>query len=95
MGNEILIILKEKKQILNRFTQAVLFEYEGNLKYADLKHANLKGADLEGANLEGADLKGADLKGADLEGAKTAYANVNFSPSEKQQALQFVDGLDK
>ena len=75
MGNEILIILKEKKQILNRFTQAVLFEYEGNLKYADLKHANLKGADLEGA--------------------KTAYANVNFSPSEKQQALQFVDGLDK
>ena len=47
-------------EILNRFTNAVIFSIAGN---------SLQGADLQGANLQGANLRYADLRYADLRGA--------------------------
>ena len=67
-------------QILNRWTNACL--WEGNAESlgdavrkaiaggADLRSANLRSANLRGADLSGADLRGADLSGADLSGGK-------------------------
>lgn len=46
-----------------------------------------------GAIEYGANLIGADLRNANLGGTKTAYAKVNFSPSEYEQAKQFIEGL--
>ena len=69
---------KIKLQIKNRWTGAVLFEYEkddNTIKDtvtqavesgAYLRGAYLRDADLRGANLGGADLGGADLRDADL-----------------------------
>ena len=48
-------------QLKNRFTNAVLLEYEGTLREANLRGADLNGADLREANLRGADLREADL----------------------------------
>ena len=74
--------MKIKIEIKNRWTGAILFEYEkedntikDTLVEAVKKHAYLRGADLGGADLGGADLRGADLRGAylrdaDLGGAK-------------------------
>lgn len=45
------------------------------------------------ADLKGANLKGAILIGANLSEAKTKYCTVNFSPSEYEQAKQFIEGL--
>ena len=67
-------------QIKQRYTGAVLYEYDDNLTFrqalekattekADLREPNLRGANLRGANLYGANLRGADLYGADLSGA--------------------------
>ncbi len=62
--------------LLNRFTNAVIFSAEAaSIKdlvvaavaaKADLCEANLRGADLRGADLCEANLRGADLRGADL-----------------------------
>ena len=67
-------------EILNRYTQAVLYTsatadtiaaavLETRTRGADLGGAYLRGADLSGAYLRGAYLSGADLSGADLSGA--------------------------
>jgi len=80
-------------QILNRYTQAVLYTTENanlcgaDLRDANLRYANLCGADLCGANLCGANLcyanlcganlRGADLCGADLRGANLCGANLS------------------
>ncbi len=78
-------------KILNRFTDAVIFEAEvesmketvllailrgANLEGANLRGANLEGANLRGANLEGANLRGANLRGANLRGANLRGANL-------------------
>jgi hypothetical protein len=82
----------KKIQILNRYTDAVLYEGEhetlrdavcaaianrADLRSADLSGAYLSGADLSGANLSGADLSGADLRSADLSGADLSGANLS------------------
>jgi hypothetical protein len=78
-------------KILNRWTDAVLWEGEAgtvaeavyaalksdaNLRDADLRGANLHGANLRGANLRDADLHGANLGGADLGDADLRDANL-------------------
>jgi hypothetical protein len=68
-------------QILNRWTDAVLWEGDAGTVaeavYAALNGgANLRGANLRGADLRGADLRGADLRGADLGGANLRGANL-------------------
>ena len=80
--------MKIKIEIKNRWTGAILFEYEkenNSVKdtlieavknKAYLRGAYLGGADLGGAYLGGADLGGAYLRGADLRGAK----NIPFIP---------------
>lgn len=55
---------------------------------ANLREANLRGADLREANL-----RGADLREADLSEANTKYCIIYFSPSEYEQAKQFIEGL--
>ena len=56
-------------EILNRFTNAVIFSIAGNsLQDADLQGANLRYADLQGAKLGYADLRYADLRGATFRG---------------------------
>ena len=69
--------------------------WNADLRGADLWNADLRGANLRNANLWGADLQNADLRGADLKGAKTSMCAVNFSSSEKAQAIQFADGVNK
>lgn len=76
------------KQIINRFSNEVMFEYEGtlasfinehphiNLIGANLIGANLIGVNLIGANLSGANLSGANLTGANLSGANLTGANL-------------------
>ena len=66
-------------KILNKFSDAVIFEDDApSIKLtvetavkarANLCRANLGGADLRGANLCRANLRGANLRGADLRGA--------------------------
>ena len=64
-------------QILHRYSNAVLFEYEGaNLADADFRGANLADADFRGANLEGANLAGANLADANLARANLAGATL-------------------
>ena len=79
--------------ILNRWTQAILYRSEGateimqtlheavasgaNLSGADLSRADLSGADLSGANLSGAYLSGAYFSGANLSGADLSGANLS------------------
>ena len=75
-----------KQQILNRDTNAVIYECElpdgteNPMRAAVIKAvaecANLRGADLSDANLRGADLRGADLSDADLRGADLSDANL-------------------
>ena len=86
-------IIPEKKGIVikHKLTCEVLKIVEGG----SLWNANLRGANLRNANLWGADLQNADLRGADLKGAKTSMCAVNFSSSEKAQAIQFADGVNK
>ena len=72
--------------LINRFTNDVLFSAEvetvKNLLLAaisakaDLRGANLRGADLREANLFDANLRGADLRGADLREANLFGANL-------------------
>ena len=74
--------MKIKIEIKNRWTGAILFEYEkedNTIKdtlveavrnSADLGGAYLRGAYLRGADLGGAYLRGADLRDADLRDAK-------------------------
>jgi hypothetical protein len=79
------------RTILNRFTNAVLWEGEAetvkdalhaaiasgaNLSGADLSRADLSRADLSRADLSRADLSGADLSGADLSGADLSGASL-------------------
>ena len=74
-------------KILNRWTQAVLFEDDAltiketainaNLSGADLRGADLSGADLSDANLSGANLSGANLSGADLRDADLSGADLS------------------
>ena len=73
----------EMQQILNRYTNAVLFECEVPADVASglaIRHALEKavqaGADLTGAYLRGADLSGANLYDADLSGADLSGANL-------------------
>ena len=77
--------------LINRFTNAVIFSAEvasikdlvlaaiaaeANLYEADLRGADLSEADLRGANLREADLYEADLRGADLSEADLRGANL-------------------
>ncbi len=72
--------------LLNRFTNAVIFSAEvetvkelvlsAMAARIDLYGANLYGADLYGADLSGADLYGANLRGANLYGADLRDANL-------------------
>jgi hypothetical protein len=79
------------RTILNRFTNAVLWEGEAetvkdalhaaiasgaNLSGADLSRADLSRADLSRADLSRADLSRADLSGADLSGANLSGASL-------------------
>ena len=75
--------MKIKIEIKNRWTGAILFEYEkedntikDTLVEAVKKHAYLRGADLGGADLGGADLRGADLRGAYLRDADLRDADL-------------------
>ena len=69
--------------ILNRYTQAVLFSSATATKLAEAvaeaakSGANLSGADLSGANLSGANLSRADLSGANLSWADLSGANLS------------------
>ena len=78
-------------ELLNRFTNAVIFSAEvetvkelviaaldasADLREADLREANLFRADLRGADLRGADLSGANLRGANLFRADLRGANL-------------------
>ena len=78
-------------ELLNRFTNAVIFSAEvetvkelvlaairgeADLSEAALPGADLRGADLREAALRGADLIGADLRGADLRGADLRGADL-------------------
>jgi pentapeptide repeat protein len=73
-----------KIEILNRYTNAVIFAIDADSKRAaveaavrsraDLSWADLSWADLSGANLSWADLSGADLSGANLSGANLSGA---------------------
>ena len=78
-------------ELLNRFTNAVIFSAEvetvkelvlaairggADLSEADLSGADLREADLRGADLRGADLGEADLSGADLRGADLRSADL-------------------
>ena len=65
-------------KILNRWTQAVLFEDDAKtiketVVNANLSDANLRDADLRDANLSGANLSGADLSDADLQPIKDDF----------------------
>ena len=80
--------MKIKIEIKNRWTGAILFEYEKESntikdtlieavkRGANLRGADLRDADLGGADLGYADLRGADLRGADLGGADLRGANL-------------------
>ena len=80
--------MKIKIEIKNRWTGAILFEYEkenNSVKdtlieavknKAYLRDADLRDAYLRGAYLGGADLGGADLRGADLGGADLGDADL-------------------
>ena len=78
-------------ELLNRFTNAVIFSAEvetvkelvlaairggADLRGADLREADLRGADLRSAALRGADLSGADLRSAALRGADLRGADL-------------------
>ena len=80
-----------QRRILNRWTDAVIWEGEAatvkdaiyaaigaraDLTGANLRRADLTGADLTGANLRGANLRGADLTRADLTGANLRRADL-------------------
>jgi len=74
-----------QRRILNRFTDAVIWEGEAETvkdaihaamkSRANLSRANLSGADLSWANLSGADLSRANLWRADLSRADLSGAN--------------------
>ena len=81
-----------KQQILNRDTNAVIYECElpdgtenpmreavvkAVAERANLSGADLYGAYLRGAYLSGANLSGANLSGADLYGAYLSGANLS------------------
>jgi hypothetical protein len=78
-----------KHQILNRYTDAVIFECDvpaelesglrtrHALEQAVARGANLSEAYLRGANLSGANLSGANLSGAYLSGANLSGANLS------------------
>ena len=75
--------MKIKIEIKNRWTGAILFEYEkedntikDTLVEAVKRHAYLRDADLRGAYLGGADLRGAYLRGAYLGGADLGGADL-------------------
>jgi uncharacterized protein YjbI with pentapeptide repeats len=87
-------------KILNRFTNACIFETEKeNLSDADLSDADLSGADLRGANLLGANLSGANLLGANLIGAKYKLLKVKRMDSirglYKYNVIILIDELDQ
>jgi len=75
--------------LLNRFTNAVIFSAEVETvkelvlaaiaASVDLRHANLSGAHLRHANLSGANLRGANLRDADLSGANLSDANLCYA----------------
>jgi len=64
------------RQILNRWTNAVIWSGEAETVRDAILAAYASGANLRGANLRGADLGGADLGGADLRGANLRGANL-------------------
>ena len=80
--------MKIKIKIKNRWTGAILFEYEKESntikdtlieavkRGADLGDADLRDANLRDANLRGANLGGANLRGADLGDANLRDANL-------------------
>ena len=63
-------------KILNRFSEAVIFEDESVSVLSTLYAARKSGADLGGANLRGADLGGANLRDANLRDANLRDANL-------------------
>lgn len=70
--------MKIKLEIKNRWTGAILFEFEkeGNTIKDTLLQAKEQSADLRGADLRGADLQSADLRGAYLQSEKILCAIV-------------------
>lgn len=83
-GKKYRLVEDEVKTVVSRYDDSeVLLRYNGKIKDADLR-----GADLRRANL-----KDTDLRGANLKGARTINCTINFSPSEYEQAKQFVEGL--
>ena len=97
----------KKIQILNRYSNEVLFEYECKdntilktvekaiVKNADLRSANLRSADLRSADLRSANLSYADLRSADLSYADLRSANLssaNLSSADLRSAyLSYAD----
>lgn len=65
-----------QRQILNRWTNAVLWGGEAETVKDALMQAFASGADLTDADLRGAVLTGADLRGADLRGADLTCADL-------------------
>jgi hypothetical protein len=86
-----------KIEILNRYTNAVMFALEADSKKqalesavkssANLSGANLRGADLSSANLSSADLSSADLSSANLRGADLSSANLSSANLEKSKGI--------
>jgi pentapeptide repeat protein len=83
--------MKIKLSIKNRWTGAIIFEYEkedNTMKqtvleaiksYADLSSADLSSADLRYADLRNANLRYANLRYADLRSADLRYANLRYA----------------
>ena len=77
----------ETIRILNRWTSALIFEFEVSAEIASestlaklgfaIRAAIKKGASLSGADLSGAYLRGANLSGANLSGANLRGANLS------------------
>jgi hypothetical protein len=65
-----------KITIKNRYTNEVIFEFEGDTIKSAVTEAVKKGISLCDANLYGADLHGANFCGADLSGANFCEANL-------------------
>jgi hypothetical protein len=86
-----------KIKIKHRYTNAVLYNGEGEdlrdvIQQAVKGGANLDGAYLVGANLDGANLRGANLDGANLRGAYLVGANLDGANLDEIQA-DFYDVL--
>jgi len=65
--------------LLNRFTNAVIFSAEVETVKELVLAAIAASVDLSSANLSGANLRYANLRGADLSGANLCYAHLSYA----------------